>query len=225
MGPPILCGKDLGKSYTWGKRSISVFNNLGINLNRGEIVVLLGPSGVGKSSLLHVLSGLEIPDKGVVLYDGQDLHKMSDRRLSGLRARNFGFVFQAYNLIGGMTALENVEVPSRIAGQEKAMAKAKEALEHVGLGDRMNHHPWQLSGGEQQRVAVARALVCHPQIIFADEPTGNLDAQTGAEIVTLLTSRVREEGAACVLVTHNPEWIAVADRVLQLRDGNLCEVS
>lgn len=216
MVEPILKGVGLKKTYQVGENPITVISNLDIAIRPQEITAVIGPSGTGKSTLLYVLSGLEKPEQGHVFLDGQDIYTMSDEKLSNLRASTFGFIFQSFNLINTMTALENVEIPLRLTNAPRPEQRAKEMLEKVGLGPRMHHRPGQLSGGEQQRVAVARALSLNPRMIFADEPTGNLDYDTGREIVALIVSLVREQNAACLLVTHNPEWSELADRVINL---------
>lgn len=216
MQQPILEGIGLRKAYRVGENPIVVFNGLDIGISPQEIAAVVGPSGTGKSTLLYVLSGLEKPEQGKVLLDGQDVYAMSDEKRSNLRASTFGFIFQSFNLINTMTALENVAIPLRLTNAKRPQERAKEMLEKVGLSQRMHHRPGQLSGGEQQRVAVARALSLNPRIIFADEPTGNLDYQTGREILGLILALVREQNAACLLVTHNPEWSELADRVIRL---------
>ena len=185
------------------------------------MVMLLGPSGSGKTTLLHTLSGLEKPDQGTVTVDGTSIYALSDRGLSRLRSGLFGFIFQAFNLLPNLTALENVQIPLRISRRPRATAIALEMLARVGLEDRFYHRPGQLSGGEQQRVCVARALVNDPQIVFADEPTGNLDTNTSSEIMALLQALVKEKNAACLMVTHNPELAKLADYVIYLRDGRI----
>lgn len=216
LSDPVLCGKALTKSYHVGDRPITVLHNLDIAITQGEISAVLGPSGTGKSTLLYVLSGLERPDQGQVLLDDKDIYAMPDELLSNIRITTFGFIFQSFNLISTMTALENVELPLRLANHKQPTARAKEMLARVGLESRAHHRPGQLSGGEQQRVAVARALSMSPRIIFADEPTGNLDYQTGQEIMNLIVSLVREQQSACLLVTHNLEWSELADNVISL---------
>ena len=219
----VLEGISLTKEYVVGGTTIRALDNVNVRLTAGEIVTVLGPSGAGKSTLLYVLSGLERPTTGKVLLDGIDIYQLTERRLTELRSKVFGFVFQSYNLIGNMTAQENVEVALRIQGNREARSIARCMLEAVGLGARLRHTPGQMSGGEQQRVAIARALVKKPRVLFADEPTGNVDSRTGEGLIQLMVSMVREAGAACMLVTHNQAWVEVADRVLYLRDGRLEE--
>lgn len=220
-GPLTLEGRGLVKAYEVGGNKVVALDAVDVTLRAGEVVAVLGPSGSGKSTMLYVLSGLEAPDRGKVTLDGQDLYSLPDRRLAGLRNKHFGFIFQSYNLISTMTALENVEVPLRMARAPKARQRATEMLVKVGLKDRLEHRPGQLSGGEQQRVAVARALACNPTLIFADEPTGNLDSRTGSDLMDMLIGLVRQGSCGCLLVTHNPAWAELADGVLWLRDGRL----
>lgn len=213
----MLQGNNLCKTYQVGDSQLPVVQGFDITISASELVAIVGPSGTGKSTLLYLLSGLERPDQGQVLLNGADLYAMDDARRSRLRATNFGFIFQSFNLIGSMTALENVELPLRLANTRQPTAKAKEMLRRVGLQQRIHHRPGQLSGGEQQRVAIARALALQPQIIFADEPTGNLDYATGREVMGMIVSLVREQQAACLLVTHNLEWADISDRVVSLQ--------
>ncbi len=219
MLSPILEGTGLRRSYQVGDSQIIVIDELDIAIRPQEITAVVGPSGTGKSTLLYLLSGLEEPERGQVLFEGQDIYKLSDEKRSDLRASTFGFIFQSFNLISTMSALENVEIPLRLTNARQPEQRAKEMLDRVGLSQRLHHRPGQLSGGEQQRVCIARALSLNPRVIFADEPTGNLDARTGSEIMGLITSLVREQGAACLLVTHNTEWAELADRVIHLRQS------
>lgn len=219
--PLTLEGQGLVKTYHVAGNRVIALDAVDIALHQGQVVTVLGPSGSGKSTLLYVLSGLEMPDRGKVTIGGEHLYSLSDWRLAVLRNRHFGFIFQSYNLIGSMTALENVQVPLRMARAPRARQRAMDMLAKVGLQERLQHRPGQLSGGEQQRVAVARALVCNPTFIFADEPTGNLDSRTGAELLAMLVGLVRKGSCGCLLVTHNPAWAESADRVFWLRDGRL----
>lgn len=220
-GIPALVGQNLHKSFALGNSKVKALDGVDIAVNRGEMVMLLGPSGSGKTTLLHTLSGLEKPDQGTVTVDGTSIYALSDRGLPRLRSGLFGFIFQAFNLLPNLTALENVQIPLRISRRPRATAIAVEILARVGLEDRAYHRPGQLSGGEQQRVCVARALVNDPQIVFADEPTGNLDTNTSSEIMALLQALVKEKNAACLMVTHNPELAKLADHVIYLRDGRI----
>jgi len=216
VSTPLLEGKGLKKTYQVGNSPLTVMQGFNIAISRDEVVAIVGPSGTGKSTLLYVLSGLEQPDEGQVLLEGADIYQLGDARRSHLRATTFGFIFQSYNLISSMTALENVELPLRLTNVSQPVAKAKEMLQRVGLAERMHHRPGQLSGGEQQRVSVARALALNPRIIFADEPTGNLDYRTGRDVMDMIMKLVREQQAACLLVTHNLEWTEISDRVIDL---------
>jgi len=200
---------------------VHALQGVDFSLHQGEFVVMLGPSGSGKSTFLHVLSGLDKPDKGEVRLGESNLYALSDTKLSLLRSNKFGFIFQSYNLIQSLTIVENVEIPLRIAGKKNATQRAKNLLSRVGLSERLRHRPGQLSGGEQQRVSIARALACEPQILFADEPTGNLDSKSGDEIMGIIGALVKENNAACVMVTHNEAWAERADLVLRLKDGRL----
>lgn len=220
-GIPALVGQNLHKSFTLGNSEVRALDGVDITVNRGELIMLLGPSGSGKTTLLHTLSGLERPDQGSVTVDGSSIYTLSDRGLSRLRSGFFGFIFQAFNLLPNLTALENVQIPLRVSRRPRASAVALEMLARVGLEERAHHRPGQLSGGEQQRVSVARALVNDPQIVFADEPTGNLDTNTSSEIMALLQGLVKERKAACLMVTHNPELAKLADHVIYLRDGRI----
>lgn len=220
-----VVGKELQKSFQLGNNKVQALVGVNIEIYAGELVMLLGPSGSGKTTLLHTLSGLEAPDAGEVLVDGTSIYTLSDSRLSHLRSRSFGFIFQAFNLLPNLTALENVQIPLRVTGQPGAKEKALAMLTRVGLGGRVHHRPGQLSGGEQQRVTVARALVARPKIVFADEPTGNLDSATSQEIMQLLQELVLENRSACLMVTHNAELVRLANRVLHLRDGAVQEQS
>lgn len=190
MSMAVLNGCSLYKVYEIGENKVRALNGVDVSLHGGEFVVLFGPSGAGKSTLLHVLSGLEAPDKGVVRLGDVDLYALTDGKRSKLRSTYFGFIFQSYNLMPSLTITENVEIPLRIAGKSQPTLRAKELLSRVGLKDRLGHRPGQLSGGEQQRVSIARALACQPKVIFADEPTGNLDTKTGEDIMGILSTVV-----------------------------------
>ena len=221
--PPPIQGTSLKKTYRLGENQVKALDGVDITLRPGEMVMLLGPSGSGKSTLLHALAGLEPPDSGQVLSEGVQLYALNDTKLSAFRNRRFGFVFQSYNLLPSMTALENVQIPLRVARDKEAKEKSTEMLNRVGLGNRLDHRPGQLSGGEQQRVTIARALVTKPKVVFADEPTGNLDSTSAWEVMGLLKDLIVEENAACLMVTHNSELTTVADRVVRMRDGRLEE--
>lgn len=223
QGTAVLLGQSLHKKFMLGNTEVRALDGVDITLVRGQMVVLLGPSGSGKTTLLHVLSGLEKPDEGSVTVDGKSIYLLNDAKLSRLRSEMFGFIFQSYNLLSSLTALENVEIPLRVTGKPHARRRALDMLARVGLAERAHHRPGQLSGGEQQRVSIARAVVCEPQIVFADEPTGNLDSSTSADIISLLSALVVERNAACLMVTHNTELAELADRTFYLRDGHLAD--
>jgi len=214
----ILRCEALAKTYVSGGREITVLRDITFELEAGGFLAVTGPSGSGKSTLLGLLAGLDRPASGRVVLDGHDLSALSEDERAEIRAEKVGFVFQSFHLIPTLTARENIQVPMELRGED-GRARAGELLERVGLGDRGHHYPAQLSGGEQQRVAVARAFVHGPRILFADEPTGNLDAANGANVVDLLGELNRELGTTLVLVTHDPELADLAHRVLRLRDG------
>jgi putative ABC transport system ATP-binding protein len=206
-----------------GAARVHILREIDLNIGRGEAVALLGPSGSGKSTLLMVMTGLERPDAGSVVVAGQDLRQLGEDDLARFRGRNVGIVFQAFHLIPTMTALENVAVPLEFAGARDALTRAEHELAAVGLKARLHHYPAELSGGEQQRVAMARALAPNPAIIVADEPTGNLDETTGRDIIELLFRGHSTHGTTLVLVTHDTELAARCDRVLRLHSGSLAE--
>jgi putative ABC transport system ATP-binding protein len=200
---------------------VEILRGIDLDIARGETVALLGPSGSGKSSLMAVLSGLERASGGTLAVAGQDFAAMGEDALAHARRGRIGIVLQAFHLLPTMTALENVATPMELAGEPDARARARAELEAVGLGHRLDHYPQQLSGGEQQRVAIARAIAARPDLIFADEPTGNLDAATGHEIVALLFARRAETGATLLVITHDPELAKHCGRVLTIADGRI----
>ncbi|MFK5978176.1 MAG: ABC transporter ATP-binding protein [Rhizobiaceae bacterium] len=204
-----------------GPSQVHVLKGMDFIVESGQSVGVVGPSGSGKSTLLMVIGGLERADSGKVILDGHDLEDMSEDELATFRGRNIGIVFQSFHLIPNMTALENVAVPLELAGDENALAKAKEELIAVGLGERLTHYPTEMSGGEQQRVAFARALAPNPKILIADEPTGNLDDETGQQITDLLFEKQRERGMTLVLVTHDRTLAEKCQRVVQVRSGEI----
>ena len=214
----ILRCESLTRTYPSGGREITVLRDITFELEAGRVLAITGPSGSGKSTLLGLLAGLDRPTRGRVVLDGRDLATLGEDERARLRAETVGFVFQSFHLIPTLTARENVQVPLELRGED-GRARADELLQRVGLGDRGHHYPAQLSGGEQQRVAVARAFANRPKLLFADEPTGNLDAENGRNVVTLLAELNRELGTTVVLVTHEPELASRAHRVLRLRDG------
>src|SRR5256885_3952259 len=215
---PQLIARDLYQSFKMGPRRIEVLRGISMEIQRGEAVFLCGASGAGKTTLLYTLAGLERPEAGTVHFDGRQLYIGSSRSQARFRNEKTGFVFQGYFLLPELTALENVTLPGRI-GRRSTTTAAEESLRAVGLGDRMQHLPAELSGGEQQRVAIARALVNDPEIIFADEPTGNLDSKTGNAIVDLLLNLARERNKTLLGVTHDASLAARGDRTLHIVDG------
>jgi lipoprotein-releasing system ATP-binding protein len=213
----------LHKYYTAGTARLHVLRDLGLDVETGEMVAVVGASGVGKSTLLHVLGGLDRPDAGMVAVGGRTLGEMNDAALVAFRNRQVGFVFQFHHLLPEFTAVENVEMPMRIAGLplREARGRAVELLSRVGLGERLEHRPGMLSGGEQQRVAVARALVMRPALLLADEPTGDLDEPTAESLHKLLREMHAEHGLTSVIATHNPRLAEACDRVMRLEAGQL----
>ena len=222
---PLLEGRGLHKSYWLGEKEIHVLRGASFSLRAGEMASLVGPSGVGKSTFLHVVGTLDPPTTGRVLYDGQDAFEMGEEPLARFRNRNVGFVFQFHYLLPEFTALQNAAMPGLISRlpREEAEQVARETLELVGLGHRLDHRPGELSGGEQQRVALARALVLKPRLLLADEPTGNLDEATGEGIHQLLLDLNRRLGIAAIVVTHNPRLAERMPRRLRLHEGLVME--
>jgi len=220
----ILRCESLARSYVSGGREITVLRDTTFELEPGGFLAITGPSGSGKSTLLGLLAGLDRPTRGRVVLDGHDLAALSEDERARVRSEAVGFVFQSFHLIPTLTARENIQVPLELRGED-GRARADELLARVGLGDRGHHYPAQLSGGEQQRVAVARAFAHRPKILFADEPTGNLDAANGANVVALLGELNRELGTTLVLVTHDHDLARLARRVIRLRDGAVVEDS
>lgn len=204
-----------------GAARVHILKDISLDVTKGEALGLVGPSGSGKSTLLMCMAGLEQPDHGQIIIHDQDLTRLNEDQLARFRGRHIGVVFQSFHLIPTMTALENVAVPLELAGVSEAFSPAKAALERVGLSHRLSHYPAQMSGGEQQRVALARAIVANPAIVVADEPTGNLDEATGADIVELLFALQREHGTTLVLVTHDLGLAARCDRTVKLRSGQI----
>jgi len=221
----LIQTENLTKVYGTGATAVIALDHVNLSVNAGEFVAVMGPSGCGKSTLLHLLGGLDRPTEGRVIIDGRSLAELSDSALTELRRRKIGFVFQFFNLIPVLNAVENAALPITLDGVNAAVAKAKatEWLEKVGLGNRLTSRPDQLSGGQQQRVAIARALVAEPSLVLADEPTGNLDSRASDEVAALLRQVSDEWGRAVVMVTHNPRIAAYADRIIFLRDGTIVD--
>ncbi|MBK1883832.1 ABC transporter ATP-binding protein [Luteolibacter pohnpeiensis] len=212
--------KNLHRSYRIGRKSIEVLHGIDLQIQRGEKVFLCGPSGAGKTTLLYTLAGLERPQQGTVEIDGKDLYALRRKQQARFRNESIGYVFQNYHLLPELTALENVAVPGAIAGKD-LMEDAMKALERVGLKDRSDHLPAELSGGEQQRVAIARAIVNNPKVLFADEPTGNLDSRTGSEVMEILMSLAEEHAVTLIVVTHDVNLAKVGNRTLVIQDGSI----
>jgi lipoprotein-releasing system ATP-binding protein len=219
----LIEAKDLTKTYKLGKRSLEVLRGVDLRIQRGEFMALRGASGAGKSTLLHLLGGLDAPNKGSIWFAGQDLASFSERELACFRNIRVGLVFQGYHILPELDALENVCLPARMARVDpgEAERRGRELLERVGLGARMDHKPYELSGGEQQRVAVARSLVNAPELILADEPTGNLDSHTGQEIIELLCTLREERRTTLIIATHDAKIAARAPRTVELVDGQV----
>ena len=217
----VLVVEDLTKTYQSGDRSLTVLNGVDFSINKGDTLSVVGPSGSGKTTLLGLTAGLDTPSKGRVLLCGIDLGPLSEDERAAVRNKHVGFVFQSFQLIPTLNALENVMVPAELQGNSKAAARAKELLDQVGLAERMGHYPMQLSGGEQQRVSLARAFINEPDVLFADEPTGNLDDETGARIEELIFSLNRSAQTTLVVVTHDMELARRTGRILQLKGGEI----
>ncbi len=217
----ILEAKEISKVYTVDHRNITVLNQVSLKVEAGEFVVITGSSGSGKTTLLTLISGLDQPSSGQVFIDHQDITGASEDDLAPFRNRVIGFVFQSYHLVPSMTALENIMFPAELLGDPNASQKAHQLLERLGLEERADNLPSQLSGGEKQRISLCRAMINQPKLLFADEPTGNLDSENGEKMLSQLVELKTEQGATLILVTHNPEIAQAADRVLTLKDGML----
>jgi putative ABC transport system ATP-binding protein len=215
----MLVARNLSKEYRSGDNRLTVLHDVNFAIPQGAFVAIVGPSGSGKTTLLGLLAGLDTPSTGQVILDGSDMTAMDEDQRARLRGEKVGFVFQSFQLIVTLTALENVQVPLELRGDSGAGERARELLARVGLGDRLDHFPTQLSGGEQQRVAIARAFANAPRILFADEPTGNLDSDTGGRIVELLEALNRESRTTIILVTHDHTLAGRAQRIIRLSDG------
>ena len=220
---PIIESQNLSKQVTSPEGTLTILDNVSVALAAGEACAIIGASGSGKSTLLGLLAGLDLPTRGRVLLDGVDLGTLDEDGRARLRAGRVGFIFQSFQLLAGLTALENVMLPLELSGQRDARATARDVLGHVGLADRLTHYPSQLSGGEQQRVAIARAFGARPKILFADEPTGSLDQATGARVIELLFALNREQATTLVLVTHDEALAEYCTRRVRLDAGRLRE--
>ncbi len=223
MSSPAARVVGLTKSYGTGEARIVALDDVTLDIEAGEFTAVMGPSGSGKSTLMHCCAALDTADSGSVFIGDQDLTRLKDKALTRLRRDEVGFVFQSYNLVPTLTARENIVLPLAIAGRKPDQEWYDEVIATVGLGDRLSHKPNELSGGQQQRVAVARALVSRPRIVFADEPTGNLDSKSGAEVLELLRSSVDDHAQTVVMVTHDPVAAAYTDRVVFLADGRIVD--
>jgi putative ABC transport system ATP-binding protein len=215
--------RDVKKWIQNGSRKVEILKGISLSIPSGQFVAIVGASGSGKSTLLGLLAGLDTPSEGEIWIDGTPIHNLVETELAAVRGRKIGFVFQSYQLISTLTALENVLLPFELNVEGQGLKQARALLDSVGLGERMDHYPVQLSGGEQQRVALARAFVVDPPIVMADEPTGNLDSSNGRLVLDLLLNRNRQEGTTLVLVTHDAEIASQADRKIVLKDGMILE--
>jgi putative ABC transport system ATP-binding protein len=218
----IVVARNLHKYFGEGETAVHALDDVTVDFVRGQYAAIMGPSGSGKSTLMHCLAALDRPTAGSVTIDGSELTTLDDRRLTDLRRDKIGFIFQAFNLLPVLTAEENVTLPLTIAGRDIDRGWVDKLIQTVGLSDRRTHRPSELSGGQQQRVAIARALVTRPAVVFADEPTGNLDSKSSAEVLHLLRNAVDEFGQTVVMVTHDAEAASIGDRILVLRDGRVC---
>jgi putative ABC transport system ATP-binding protein len=217
----VVVARDVTRRYGEGETAVDALRGVSVEVPKGRLTAVMGPSGSGKSTLMHILAGLDKPTSGSVTVAGTEITTMKDSELTKLRREHIGFVFQFFNLLPMLTAEENIRLPLSIAGEKPDKEQFAQLIDSVGLGDRLSHRPAELSGGQQQRVAIARALVSQPEVVFADEPTGNLDSKTGAEILELLRHSVEEMGQTIVMVTHVARAAAIADRVLYLADGQI----
>lgn len=223
---PLIEAREVVKKYKIGSEIITALDGINLDIEEGEFVAILGTSGCGKSTLLNMLSGLERPTKGEIKINGVTINKVSEKNMSKFRAQVMGFIFQQYNLIPSLTALENVMLPLTIQGKPKKerARRSKEILVRLGLGSRLRNKPSEMSGGQQQRVSIARSLVCNPKIIFADEPTGNLDSKTTIEILEFMQKIVREENRTLIMVSHDMEVAMYADRIVHMLDGRIVNI-
>ena len=225
MTEPIILAKDIRKTYRTGEVEVNALRGVDLTIQPGEMVAIMGPSGCGKTTLINCLSGLDQVDSGEVLLEGTALHKMKDKARTTYRARRMGFVFQTFNLLPVITAVENVELPLLVSGvrPKEARQRALDGLASVGLSDRAHHRPAELSGGQRQRVTIARSLVNNPAIVWADEPTGNLDSQTADDVLGLMQRLNREQGQTFVIVTHDADIGDLCNRVVRMRDGEIVD--
>ncbi len=221
MDDVLVSASDLTRRYGEGEATVHALAGVTVGFPAGQFTAIMGPSGSGKSTLMHLLAGLDRPTSGSVILDGTELSGLDDRRLTDVRRDKVGFIFQSFNLLPVLSAQENIELPLSIAGRKPDKAWMESLIATVGLGDRLRHRPAELSGGQQQRVAVARALASRPRVVFADEPTGNLDSRTSAEVLELLRRCVDEFGQTIVMVTHETHAAEYADRVITLADGRV----
>ena len=217
----VVVAREVTRRYGEGETAVDALRGVSVDVPKGKLTAVMGPSGSGKSTLMHILAGLDKPTSGSVTVAGTEITTLKDSELTKLRRDHIGFVFQFFNLLPMLTAEENIVLPLSIAGEKPDKERFAKLIDSVGLADRLSHRPAELSGGQQQRVAIARALVSEPEVVFADEPTGNLDSKTGAEILELLRLSVEEMGQTIVMVTHEARAAAIADRVLYLADGNI----
>jgi putative ABC transport system ATP-binding protein len=215
----VVVARDVTRRYGKGDTAVDALRGVSVAIPKGQFAAVMGPSGSGKSTLMHILAGLDRPTEGSVTIEGNEITKMGDQQLTLLRRDHIGFIFQFFNLLPMLTAFENIMLPLRIAGRTPEAGWVDEVIDRVGLADRRRHRPAELSGGQQQRVAIARGLVTRPTVMFADEPTGNLDSQTGEEILALLRETVDNFGQTTVMVTHEARAASMADRILFLADG------
>jgi putative ABC transport system ATP-binding protein len=217
----VVVAQDVARRYGEGDTAVDALRGVSLDVSRGQLTTVMGPSGSGKSTLMHILAGLDRPTGGSVEIGGTEITTLGDSDLTKLRREHIGFIFQFFNLLPMLSAEENIVLPLTIAGEKPDKAWLEQLIESVGLNDRRTHRPSELSGGQQQRVAIARALVSKPSVVFADEPTGNLDSKTGGEILELLRQAVQDAGQTTVMVTHDPRSASIADRILFLADGNI----
>jgi len=220
-GTPLVRASGVSRVFGEGEAAVHALQDVSVAFPTGRFTAIMGPSGSGKSTLMHILAGLDRPTSGSVVLDGTELGDLDDKRLTEVRRDKVGFVFQSFNLLPVLSAQENILLPLSIAGRKPDAGWVERLVDTVGLGDRLTHRPSELSGGQQQRVAVARALVSRPSVVFADEPTGNLDSTTSAEILALLRRSVDDYGQTTVMVTHDPQAAAIADRIVFLADGEI----